>query len=151
MPIDTYITGNDGNFAYTINSSAQTLFKVRSFAATINRVVTDQTGFGDTGRRKRLGMLDLTGTLNATIGIDSSASTSSTSTANVMMSSQDTTSTRPAVTLTLYDGTGTTDAKITGNCVFSSFAFNSDRGGDSTVTVNFENADGTAPVVSWLV
>jgi hypothetical protein len=151
MPIDTYITGNDGNFAYTINSSAQTLFKVRSFAAAINRVVTDQTGFGDTGRRKRLGMLDLTGTLNATIGIDSSASTTTTSTANVMMSSQDTTSTRPAVTLTLYDGTGTTDAKITGNCVFSSFAFNTDRAGDSTVTVNFENADGTAPVVSWLV
>jgi len=149
MAIDTYITGNDGNFAYTINSVAQTLFKVRSFAATINRVVTDQTGFGDTGKRKRLGMLDLTGTLNATIGIDSGAATSSTSTANVMMSTQDSSSTRPAVSLTLYDGTN--DAKITGNCVFSSFAFNSDRNGDSTVTVNFENADGTAPVVSWLV
>lgn len=149
MAIDTYITGNDGNFAYTINSTAQSLFKVRSFAATINRVVTDQTGFGDTGKRKRLGMLDLTGTLNATIGIDSGAATSSTSTANVMMSTQDSSSTRPAVSLTLYDGTN--DAKITGNCVFSSFAFNSDRNGDSTVTVNFENADGTAPVVSWLV
>ncbi len=54
MPIDTYITGNDGNFSYTGNSSAQTLFKVRSYAANINRVVTDQTGFGDTGKRKRV-------------------------------------------------------------------------------------------------
>jgi hypothetical protein len=151
MPIDTYITGNDGNFSYTVNSVAQTLFKVRSYAANINRVVTDQTGFGDTGKRKRLGMLDLTGTLNATIGVDSTAGTTTTSTANIMMSSQDTTSTRPAVTLTLYDAASTNDAKITGNCVFSSFAFNSDRNGDSTVTVNFENADGTAPVVTWLV
>lgn len=151
MPIDTFITGNDGNFSYTVNSSAQTLFKVRSYGANISRVVTDQTGFGDTGKRKRLGMLDLTGTLNATIGIDSTAGTTTTSTANIMMSSQDTTSTRPAVTLTLYDAASTNDAKITGNCVFSSFAFNSDRNGDSTVTVNFENADGTAPVVTWLV
>lgn len=151
MAIDTYIVGNDGNFSYTINSSAQSLFKVQSFAATISRVVTDQTGFGDTGRRKRLGMLDLTGTLNATVGVDSTAGTTSSSTALIMMSAQDTTSTRPAVSLTLYDGTGTSDAKITGNCIFSSFAFNSNKAGDSTVTVNFENADGTAPVVTWLL
>lgn len=151
MAIDTFITGNDGNVAYTINSSAQSLFKVQSFAANLSRVVSDQTGFGDTGRRKRLGMLDLTGTLNAVAGIDSTASPVTTGTAHIFMSSQDTTSTRPAVTLTLYDGTGTNDAKIAANCVFSSFAFNSNRAGDSTVTVNFENADGSAPVVSWML
>ena len=151
MAVDTYITGNDGNVAYTINSSAQALFKVQSFAATINRVVSDQTGFGDTGRRKRLGMLDLTGTLNAVAGVDSTGSATTTGTAHIIMSSQDTTSSRPAVTLTLYDGTGTTDAKIAANCVFSSFAFNSNRAGDSTVTVNFENADGSAPVVTWIL
>jgi len=35
--------------------------------------------------------------------------------------------------------------------VFSSFAFNSSKTGDTTVTVNFENADGSAPVVTWLI
>lgn len=151
MAIDTYIIGNDGNVAYTINSGAQTFFKVQSFAANLSRNVSNLTAFGDSGSRKRLGMLDLSGSLNAIIGVDSTASTSSTHTNLILVSSQDTTSTRPALTLTLYDGAGTSDAKITSNAVFSSFAFNSAKAGDATVTVNFENADGTAPVVSWLI
>ena len=151
MAIDTYLIGNDGNVSYTINSSAQTFFKVQSFAATLSRPVSNQTAFGDTGQRKRLGMLDLTGSLNAIIGIDSTSGTSSTHTNLILVSSQDTTATRPALTLTLYDGAGTSDAKITSNAVFSSFAFNSNKTGDTTVTVNFENADGTAPVVTWLI
>lgn len=151
MAIDTYLIGNDGNVAYTINSGAQTFFKVQSFAATLSRPVSTLTAFGDTGQRKRLGMLDLTGSLNAIIGIDSTAGTSSTHTNLILVSSQDTTSTRPALSLTLYDSTTTNDAKITSNAVFSSFAFNSNKTGDTTVTVNFENADGVAPVVTWLI
>lgn len=151
MPIDTYLIGNDGNVAYTINSGAQTFFKVQSFAATLSRPVSTLTAFGDTGQRKRLGMLDLTGSLNAIIGIDSTAGTTSTHTNLILVSSQDTTATRPALSLTLYDSTTTNDAKITSNAVFSSFAFNSNKTGDTTVTVNFENADGVAPVVTWLI
>lgn len=152
MAIDTYLIGNDGNVSYTINSGAQTLLKVQSYAATLSRPVATLTAFGDTGQRKRLGMLDLTGSLNCVIGVDSTAtSTSSSHTNLILLSSQDTTSTRPALSLTLYDGSGTTDAKITSNVVFSSFAFNSAKTGDTSVTVNFENADGSAPVVSWLI
>lgn len=151
MAIDTYLIGNDGNVAYTINSGAQTFFKVQSFAATLSRPVSTLTAFGDTGQRKRLGMLDLTGSLNAIIGVDSTAGTSSTHTNLILVSSQDTTATRPALSLTLYDSTTTNDAKITSNAVFSSFAFNSNKTGDTTVTVNFENADGVAPVVTWLI
>ena len=142
MAIDTYLIGNDGNVAYTINTVSQTFFKVQSFAATLSRPVSTLTAFGDTGQRKRLGMLDLTGSLNAIIGVDSSTSTSSAHTNLILVSSQDTTATRPALSLTLYDST---------NAVFSSFAFNSNKTGDTTVTVNFENADGVAPVVSWLI
>jgi hypothetical protein len=96
-------------------------------------------------------MLDLTGSLNAVVGIDSTGAASSTNTSIILISSQDTTSTRPAVTLSIYDTTSTSDAKITSNAVFSSFAFNSSKTGDTTVTVNFENADGSAPVVTWLI
>jgi len=151
MPIDTYLIGNDGNVSYSIgtNTTVQTFFKVQSFAATLQRPVSTLTAFGDTGQRKRLGMLDLTGSLNAVVGVDSSAGTSTSHTNLILVSSQDTTATRPALSLTLYDSTN--DAKITSNCVFSSFAFNSAKTGDTTMTVNFENADGVAPVVTWLI
>ena len=56
-----------------------------------------------------------------------------------------------ALTLTIFDGTSASDAKIVANCVFNSFAFNSDKNGDATLTANFENADGVAPVVTWLI
>jgi hypothetical protein len=151
MPIDTYVIGNDGNVAYSLNSATQVFFKVQSYAATLQRPVSTLTAFGDTGQRKRLGMLDLTGSLNAVIGIDSTGSTSTSNTAIVLISSQDVATTRPAVTLSIYDSTSTSDAKITSNAVFSSFAFNSSKTGDTTVTVNFENADGSAPVVTWLI
>jgi len=151
MPINTYVIGNDGNVSYVLNSTEQTFFKVQSYAATLQRPVSNLTAFGDTGQRKRLGMLDLTGSLNAVIGIDSTAGTSSSNTAIVLISSQDVTTTRPAISLSIYDTTSTNDAKITSNAVFSSFAFNSSKTGDTTVTVNFENADGVAPVVTWLI
>jgi hypothetical protein len=151
MAIDTYVIGNDGNVAYSLNSATQVFFKVQSYAATLQRPVSTLTAFGDTGQRKRLGMLDLTGSLNAVIGIDSTGSTSTSNTAIVLISSQDVATTRPAVTLSIYDTTSTSDAKITSNAVFSSFAFNSSKTGDTTVTVNFENADGAAPVVTWLI
>ena len=151
MAIDTYVIGNDGNVAYSLNSATQVFFKVQSYAATLQRPVSNLTAFGETGQRKRLGMLDLTGSLNAVIGIDSTAGTSSTNTAIVLISSQDVATTRPAISLSIYDTTSTNDAKITSNAVFSSFAFNSSKTGDTTVTVNFENADGSAPVVTWLI
>jgi len=147
MAIDTYLIGNDGNVSFSIGGTTQSIFKVRSFAATLARPVSDLTSFGDTGRRKRLGMLDLSGTMNAVFGIDS---TGAANTAYWSFGTQEGTN-RPALTLTLYDGTGTADAKIVANCVFSSYAFNAAKDGDTTVTVNFENADGAAPVVSWLV
>ena len=147
MAIDRYLVGSDGNVSYTINTSTQALFKVNSYAATLSRFAADHTSFGDTGRRIRLGMLDLQGTLNCIVGVNSTA----TSTATALFDSiQNTSATRPALTLAIYDGTGTNDAKIVSNAVFSSFAFNSNAAGDATVTVNFQNADGAAPVVTWL-
>ncbi len=159
MAIDTYLIGNDGNVSYGFGAtitvaSSETFFKVRSYAATLQRNVSDLTSFGDTGKRKRLGMLDLTGTLNAVIGVDSTGSTTSTHTSLVLVSAQNTDATRPWVTLMLSDTVhtqATNNATITANAVFSSFAFNSDKSGDTAVTVNFENANGTAPVVTWLL
>ena len=55
-----------------------------------------------------------------------------------------------ALTLGLFsDGTAT--AKIVSNVVFNSWAFNSDKNADAGVTANFENGDGSAPVLTWSV
>ncbi len=140
MAINTYIIGNDGNVTLT---EAAEEFKVRSFAATLSRPSSDLTAFGDTGKRRRVGMLDLTGSLNAVMGIDA---TGATNTASFFVSTAS-----AALTLTLFDAASTADAKIVANCTFNSFAFNSDKNGDATLTANFENADGAAPVVTWLI
>lgn len=140
MPINTYLIGNDG--AVTMPSGGDVI-KVRSFAATIARSESDLTGFGDTGKRRRVGMLDLTGSLNGVPAIDSTASTNS---ASFIVATA-----TAALTLTIYDAATTTDAKIAANCIFNNFAFNVDKNGDSTLTCNFSNADGAAPVVTWLV
>lgn len=140
MPIDTYLIGNDG--AITLPSGG-TVVRVKTYAATLARVESDLTAFGDTGRRRRLGMLDLTGSLNGVPAVDSTASTNS--------SSFFVATATAALTLTLFDATTTADARLAANCVFNNFAFNVDRAGDSTLTVNFSNGDGAAPVVTWLV
>ena len=140
MAIDTYVIGNDGNVSL---SDAAEEFKVRSFAATLSRPSSDLTAFGDSGKRRRVGLLDLTGSLNAVIGVNTAGATNT--------ASFYTSTATAALTLTIFDGTGTADAKIVANCVFNSFAFNSDKNGDATLTANFENGDGTAPVVTWLI
>lgn len=139
MAINTFIIGNDGDV--TLSDAAEE-FKVRSFAATLSRPSSDLTAFGDTGKRRRVGMLDLTGSLNAVMGVDSSTSGSTT---NFFVSTA-----TASLTLTLFEG-GANDSKIVATCTFNSFAFNSDKNGDATLTANFENASGTAPAVTWQV
>lgn len=140
MAIDTYLIGNDG--AITLPSGG-TVVRVKTYAATLARVESDLTAFGDTGRRRRLGMLDLTGSLNGVPAIDSTASAT---TSSFFVSTA-----TAALTLTIFDATTTADARIAANCIFNGFAFNVDKVGDSTLSCNFSNADGAAPVVTWLV
>lgn len=140
MAINTYLIGNDGSVTMP---SGGDVIKVKTFAATLARPESDLTGFGDSGKRRRLGMLDLTGSLNGLPAIDSTASVN---TASFFVSTA-----TAALTLTLFDATTTTDAKIAANCIFNNFAFGSDKNGDATLTCSFSNGDGAAPVVTWLV
>jgi hypothetical protein len=142
MAIDTYLIGNDGNV--TLPTSGNVL-KVRTYAATLQRIESDLTGFADTGRRRRLGMLDLTGSLNGVPAVDSTASTTTAFTSMIWMNTA-----TQALTLKVYES-GTNEAKIAANCIFNNHAFNVDKNGDNTVTVNFSNGDGVAPVVTWKV
>ena len=140
MAINTYIIGNDGNVTLSNSTAVMT---IKSFAATLARQSFDVTAFGDASKRRRLGMLDLTGSLNAVAGV---ASAGSAETASFLTSTA-----AQTLTLTIFDATSATDAKIVANCVFNSFAFNVDKNGETGITANFENSDGAAPVVTWLV
>jgi hypothetical protein len=141
MPVNTYLIGNDG--AVTMPSGG-TVIQVRTYQATLDRPESELTGFADTGRRRRLGMLDLTGSLSGVPGVDTTASTTTT---NFFVATA-----TAALTLTLFDVTASTnDARIAANCIFNGFAFAVDKTADSTLSCNFSNADGVAPVVTWLV
>lgn len=135
MAATTYIVGNDGD----VTIGSVDLMKVRSFAATVSRTKQDVTAFGDTGKRVRYGFLNVSGSLNGVLLYGTSSTTSS------FWSSTST----QTLTLTLA-GSGTSGSKIVSGVGFDSFAFNSDKSGDATVTANFETGDGTAPVVTWL-
>lgn len=140
MAVSTYVIGNDGN----VSIGSVDVLKVRSFAATLQRVSSDLTGFGDSGRRRRLGMIDLTGSLTGVAGVGTTTATTGTAVFYGINAEH-------TVTLTIFDTTHTADdAKIVATCVFDQFAFNSDKAGDATVTANFANSSGTAPLVTWL-
>ena len=152
MAIDQYIVGNDGDVSFSIGGTTQSFMKVTTFTANLSRNVSVITGFGDTGGRRRLGMLDLTGTLSGVAGVG--IGTVSTSTQNIYIqdfSNPLTNNTNHMVqaTLSLYKS-GTTEAKIVAKCVLYNWSFNSAKAGDSTLSCNIENADGVAPVVTWL-
>lgn len=159
MATSQYIIGNDG--AVTIGTETNDQMKVKSFAVTLSRNSSDLTAFGDTGKRKKLGLLDCTGSLNGIpLASTNAAITASNSSSGQQLLFYKTTfgSTIAAtstvntavLTLKLIDD-GTTKANIVSNVVFSSFAFNSDKSGDATVTASFENGDGNAPVLTWSI
>lgn len=152
MAIDQYIVGNDGDVSFSIGGTAQSFMKVTTFTANLSRNVSVITGFGDTGGRRRLGMLDLTGTLSGVAGVGVATPTTSTNSIfSQDFSSPVTNNTNHLVqaTLTLYKS-GTNEAKIVAKCVLYNWSFNSAKAGDSTLSCNMENADGVAPVVTWL-
>lgn len=154
MAIDTYIVGNDGNVTISIGGTTSSVMKVNSFTLGLNRAVSVLTGFGDTGGRRRLGMLDASGTLNGFAGVDSTASAATTVALPFVnqfnAATTNATNSIPEVTLSLFDGTGTNDAKLVTKAVLYNWSFNSTKTGDSTVSCSFDNADGVAPVLTWL-
>ena len=154
MATSQYIIGNDG--AVTIGTETNDQMKVKSFAVTLSRNSSDLTAFGDTGKRKKLGLLDCTGSLNGIPLLGTAAGVTNSqsilfykTTYGASITATSTTNTA-VLTLKLFDD-GTAKAQIVSNVVFSSFAFNSDKSGDATVTASFENGDGNAPVLTWSI
>jgi hypothetical protein len=141
MPTN-FIVGNDGNVGLPANHT----LNIKAFAANVAYVESDLTGFAHTGKVRRLGIADITGSLTGTPTRDTGTPWG-TITSNVLPS-------QPGGTLTL-SVTGGTTTSATNACilqfdaVFSQYAFNVDKNGDSTLAVNFGMNDTNGATVVW--
>lgn len=138
-----YIVGNDGSVAFP---STNYSMNVKVFAANVAYVSSDLTGFAHTGKVRRLGIADITGSLAGTPTRDT-GTPFGTVTANALPS-------QPGGTLTLSVTGGTTTsatnaALLQFDAVFNSYAFNVDKNGEAGLTVNFEMNDSNGPTVVW--
>ena len=103
-----------------------------TWSATFSRQVHDVTAFADTGRRRVLGIADISGSAGGFMAFD--AANNSPSVFQNTMASGDV-----ATEFLLTVATGCT---YTFTGVIDSMAINSTAGGDSTITMNFQMAGG---------
>lgn len=141
MPVTP--VGHDGSA-----SLGTGVMNIKVWAATVSRVSTDTTGFSASGKTRRLGVIDITGSLAGQVLVgDAGGSPWGIIAANAVPDQAGGT-----VTLSLYGGTTTTAtnaAMLQFDAVYSSVAFNSDKNGDQTVTLSFEMNDSNGPTVVW--
>jgi hypothetical protein len=141
--MSTFLTGNDGGFFAGTNHSAN--FNV--WNASVSRVSSDVTGFGDAGRRRRLGVWDITGSAGGFLIADSSNSKPGINTTNWLTAGQ-------AIYLHAK-GSGTVATNATNVCtlvttaVISNIAISVAKTGDAAISLDFENSGGTIPIEVW--
>ncbi len=120
------ISGNSGNI-----SGNGIVGNLNTWSATISRAVSDVTSFDGAGRKRILGVYDLTGSAGGTL--DDGASFISGGTLAAF-----TNASGGAVVLTSDSGNA-----ITANVVVESVALGASKTGDATVTFNFSLASTT--------
>ena len=136
----TYLVGNDGAVALPAAHG----MNVKVWAATLTRVSSDITGFGDTGKRRRLGIVDVTGSLSGTPFYGGTGNSAG----------MDVAQAGGTLVLSLSGQTATTTsatsaAFISMSCVFDQFALNVDKNGESSLTMNYQLSGGAAPTIVW--
>lgn len=133
----TYLVGNDGAVALPAAHG----MNVKVWAATLTRVSSDITGFSDTGKRRRLGIVDVTGSLSGTPFYGGSGNSAG----------MDVAQAGGTLVLSLSGATsGTVSAAyISMSCVFDQFALNVDKNGESSLTMNYQLSGGAAPTIVW--
>ena len=141
------IVGNDGSVSLPSGFD----LNVKVWAASVTYVSTDTTGFAFTGKTRRLGVIDITGSLAGTPTVGNSGTPWGTVASNSVTGKQ----VGGTLTLSAYGPTSTqvtslaSSALLQFDVVFSSFAFNADKNGDHGLTVNYEMNDSNGPTVVW--
>jgi hypothetical protein len=134
MPL-TYVNGFDGTASLTTAHNAQLV----RWSADFSRVVSDVTGFADNGRRRILGLWDVQGSAAGAFSYDA---------ANTGPGVNSTDWSRSGVVINL-GVVGSTAAAYTATAVVSNIQMSVEKGGDSSITFNFQNSGGSVPTEAW--
>ena len=135
----TYLVGNDGNVTWPAGWGSAT--KINTWSAAFTRNVSDLTGFGDTGKRRQLGILDVTGSCGGYMARD----TGNAEPGSDLLDGDDLDGSQ----LTLISSSTSTACSFQFTAVLSQMSIGVDKMGDQTVSFNFEISNGTLPTVSW--
>jgi hypothetical protein len=138
-----YITGLDGAASFPGYD-----VKFNSWSATVSRAVLDMTGFGDTGKRRQLGMLDVTGSAAGHMIRDVSTGTGSDPGLGLLAAN---TNKDGLASVVLTVASASTACTIGGTFVVPSIAITSDVNGDATCQLEFSLSGGSsvAFAVAW--
>lgn len=135
----TYLTGNDGSVTWPTTWGVATL--LNTWSASFSRTATDVTAFGDTGKRRKLGILDITGSC----GGHMQSNVANSEPGSDLIDGDDLNGSQ----LILISSSVSTVCSFQFTAVLSQMQINVDKMGDSTASFNFEISNGTLPVVSW--
>jgi hypothetical protein len=140
--------GNDG-FA-TLPAGYQ--LNVKTWALNVARVSSDTTGFAHSGRTRRLGVLDITGS----VGGNPIVSAAGSDVFGLGVGGIGAPAAQSGGTISLHvigTSTSTTlaagQAMIQFDAVFASWALSVDKAGESTITMNVEMNDSNGPSIVW--
>lgn len=139
----TYITGLDGAAAFPGHD-----IKFNTWSATVSRAVLDMTAFADTGKRRQLGMLDVTGSASGHMIRDVGSGDGSDPGLKLMAANTNKDGTASVV---LTVASASTACTLGGTFVVPSIAITSDVNGDATCQLEFSLSGGssTAFAVAW--
>ena len=142
-----FITGNDGSVTFPSTWGSAT--KLSTWSASFSRVSTNISGFGDATHRRRLGVIDVTGSAAGHLARDAASAKPGEDLldgANLAGAS---------ITLTVSPDPDSVGAELACSYTFiavcDAMQISTDKNGDQTVSFNFQLAGGAAPVVLWHV
>jgi hypothetical protein len=137
---ETWISGNTGSATFGASSpgaSATNALSFNTWSATFSRTVHDVTSFGDTGRRRILGIGDIQGSAGGFLSNDAAATAP-----GVFQGQHGTEDCEAAICLFLHTG-ASDDASYVFNGVINDIAVTTTMGGDATGTFNFQLSSGS--------
>ena len=131
-----YLTGLNGKITMPSGYNA----KLNTWSATLSRAVSDMTAFEDTGKRRQLGIMDMTGSAAGHLLSDVSSSDP-----GLTRMEANTDATGAALVLYCFS----TSSTISATCVVDSIALSYDANADATVSFNFQLSGGVVPDATW--
>tara|TARA_R110000824_G_scaffold67096_4_gene173791 strand:- start:484 stop:918 length:435 start_codon:yes stop_codon:yes gene_type:complete len=138
-----YITGLDGAASFPGYD-----VKFNTWSATVSRAVLDMTAFGDAGKRRQLGLLDVSGSAGGHMIYDVGSGDGSDPGLKLMAAN---TNKDGLGSVLLSISSVSTACTIGGKFVIPSIAISSDVNGDATCQLEFSLSGGnsTAFAVAW--